>query len=413
VATFVFLNLPARGHINPTLPIVSELATCGHEVHYFTAEEYRRIVEDAGATFHPLPALQRIGSAAASSSEPPGDKQIAMMPFVMAQQSTNVIPELVETIQALKPDCLVYNALSLWGRLIGQILGVPAVAFRPFHGLRRHRSVTAPFASDRLSWLAAAADRELEQLARSFGRIPETLHELISDEEDLTLIFMPREFQAEGQSFDQRFLFVGPSLIETPPERWPFEGADDGNPLRVYVSLGTLRNNDPEFYRRCFSAFDSSAWQVVMSVGEKIDLAALTPIPGNFHVARFVKQSALLSDVDVFVTHGGLNSTMESLYFGVPMVVVPGIGEQRLTAGRVQELGLGVVLQQETLTAEILATTTRNVALDPDIQTRVKAMQSLTRMAGGFKRAAEAIIDFASHTSGASHSDHEQRPYAY
>jgi len=273
--------------------------------------------------------------------------------------------------------------------------------------------VTAPFASDRLSWLAAAADRELEQLARSFGRIPQTLHELISDEEDLTLIFMPREFQAEGQSFDQRFLFVGPSLIETPPERWPFEGADDGNPLRVYVSLGTLRNNDPEFYRRCFSAFDSSAWQVVMSVGEKIDLAALTPIPGNFHVARFVKQSALLSDVDVFVTHGGLNSTMESLYFGVPMVVVPGIGEQRLTAGRVQELGLGVVLQQETLTAEILATTTRNVALDPDIQTRVKAMQSLTRMAGGFKRAAEAIIDFASNTSGASHSDDEQRPYAY
>jgi hypothetical protein len=54
------------------------------------------------------------------------------------------------------------------------------------------------------------------------------------------------------------------------------------------------------------------------------------------------------------------------------------------------------------LTAEILATTTRNVALDPDIQTRAKAMQSLTRMAGGFKRAAEAIIDFASNTSDAA-----------
>jgi UDP:flavonoid glycosyltransferase YjiC (YdhE family) len=63
VATFVFLNLPARGHINPTLPIVNELATGGHGVHYFTAEEYRRIVEAAGATFHLLPALQRIGSA--------------------------------------------------------------------------------------------------------------------------------------------------------------------------------------------------------------------------------------------------------------------------------------------------------------------------------------------------------------
>jgi MGT family glycosyltransferase len=413
MATFVFLNLPARGHINPTLPIVSELATRGHEVHYFTAEEYRRIVESAGAKFHLLAALQRIRTADVSSSEPPGDKQIAMMPFVMAHQSTKVVPELVETIQALKPNCLVYNVLSLWGRLIGQILDVPAVAFRPFHGPRMHRSVMAPFASDRLARLAAAADRELEQLAQSFGRIPRTLHELISDTEDLTLIFMPREFQAEGQSFDQRFLFVGPSLIETPPERWPFEKADDSNPLRVYVSLGTLRNNDPEFYRRCFLAFDSSEWQVAMSVGAQIDLAALTPIPENFHVERFVKQAALLKNVDVFVTHGGLNSTMESLYLGVPMVVVPGIGEQRLTAGRVQELGLGVVLQQETLTAEILATTTRKVALNPDIRTRLRAMQSLTRMAGGFKLAAEAIIDFASNTSSALNSNAEQqrRPY--
>ena len=170
MATFVFLNLPARGHINPTLPIVSELATRGHEVHYFTAEEYRGIVEAAGAKFLLLPALQRSGNAEVSSSEPPGDKQIALMPFVMAHQSTRVVPALVETIQALKPDCLVYNALSLWSRLIGRILGVPAIAFRPFHGRRMHRSVTAPFAGERLVRLAAAADRELEQLARSFAR---------------------------------------------------------------------------------------------------------------------------------------------------------------------------------------------------------------------------------------------------
>jgi UDP:flavonoid glycosyltransferase YjiC (YdhE family) len=92
---------------------------------------------------------------------------------------------------------------------------------------------------------------------------------------------------------------------------------------------------------------------------------------------------------------------MESLYFGVPLVVVPGIREQRLTARRVQELGLGVALQQETLTAEILVRTTASVALDPEIQTRVKAMQSLTHRAGGFQRAAAAIVDFASSTSRA------------
>jgi len=405
VATFVFLNLPARGHINPTLPIVHELVARGNEVHYFNSEEHRRIVEASGARFHLLPALERLGNTEVSSSEPPGDKQIALMPFVMAYQSTKVLPELIEKIKGLKPDCLVYNTLSLWGRLIGQILEVSAVAFRPFHAPRMHRSVTAPFASDRLARLAAGADGELEQLARSFGRSPQTLQELVAHIEELTLIFMPREFQTEGQFFDQRFLFVGPSFIEGPTEPWPFEKPEGSIPLRVYISLGTLRNNDPEFYVTCFSAFDSSQWQVVMSVGEKVDLASLTPIPDNFLVARSVRQTALLSNVDVFVTHGGLNSVMESLYFGVPLVVVPGIREQRLTASRVQELGLGVALQPETLTPEILVTTAKNVALDPEIQTRVKVMQSLTRTAGGFKRAAEAIIDFASSTSDTLNSN--------
>jgi len=59
-----------------------------------------------------------------------------------------------------------------------------------------------------------------------------------------------------------------------------------------------------------------------MSVGDQIDLHALEPVPDNFIVQRSVPQTALLPHVDVFITHGGLNSTMESLYYGVPLVVM-------------------------------------------------------------------------------------------
>ena len=90
---------------------------------------------------------------------------------------------------------------------------------------------------------------------------------------------------------------------------------------------------------------------------------------------------------------------IEGLYFGVPLVVVPGIREQHVTASRVQELGLGSVLQQETLAAEVLAAVTRKVALDPVVDIRVKEMQRLTRATGGFKHAAEAIIEFTAGTS--------------
>jgi MGT family glycosyltransferase len=128
-----------------------------------------------------------------------------------------------------------------------------------------------------------------------------------------------------------------------------------------------------------------------MSVGDRIDVTSLVPFPNNFLVARSVRQTALLPNVDVFVTHGGLNSTMESFYFGVPLVVVPSIREQRLTARRVQELGLGIVLERETLTPGNLCDSVLTVAGDRELGRRVKVMQYLTRTAGGFRRATDAI----------------------
>ena len=87
---------------------------------------------------------------------------------------------------------------------------------------------------------------------------------------------------------------------------------------------------------------------------------------------------------------------MESLYCGVPLVLIPSIKEQRLTAHRVQELGLGITLERKELTSEILRESARAAARHSEMQTRVKAMQQLIHSAGGFRRATDAIVQFAS-----------------
>jgi MGT family glycosyltransferase len=297
---------------------------------------------------------------------------------------------LVDSIKTVKPDCLVYNALHIWARLLKGILGVRAVGLRPYHAPREHQSV----ATAKLADVATAADRELARLAEAFGQAPLTLSALTGGVEELTVVFMPREFQYRGDAFDQRFLFVGPSLRASGPEQGLLTERSVDSQMRIYVSLGTLRNNQPEFYRICLHAFDSGEWQVVMSVGNKIDIGALGPLPENFVVMRNAPQLELLPNVDAFVSHGGLNSTMESLYFGVPLVVVPSIKEQRLTARRVQGMGLGLVLEHGQLTPETLREAVRTVACDQEIRRRVKSMQKLVRSAGGSGRATEAIINF-------------------
>jgi MGT family glycosyltransferase len=399
--TIAFFNLPARGHLSPTLPVVQKLVNCGAKVHYFISEEYREPIELAGSMFHSLPSLNRLGDDSTEHVRAPDDKQIALMPFAMAYQAPQVVPQLVEALRTLRPDCLVYNTLSLWPRLASRILDIPTVGFRPFHGPRTHRSVTAPFSSEGLAKLADATDRGLSFLMSSFGKPPLSVTDLVSQVDDLTLMFLLREFQHEAEAFDERFLFVGPSFMEGEPQSWPFADRTDRGLRRVYVSLGTMRNDDPEFYRACFSAFAPHEWQVVMSVGGQVDLDSLVPVPENFVVERNVQQTAILQHVDVFLTHGGLNSVMESLTFGVPMVVVPSIREQQLTASRVQDLGCGVELDRGSVTAASLLQYASAIIDDAAIKSRLRVLQERISAAGGYKQAASAILEYVRNVYGA------------
>jgi MGT family glycosyltransferase len=87
-----------------------------------------------------------------------------------------------------------------------------------------------------------------------------------------------------------------------------------------------------------------------------------------------------------------MNSTMESLRFGVPLVVVPQMWEQEMNGRRVQELGLGLALDRDTVTGESLRAAVEQVVHDSGVHTRLQSMQDEIRRAGGYQRAAEAIM---------------------
>ncbi len=69
----------------------------------------------------------------------------------------------------------------------------------------------------------------------------------------------------------------------------------------------------------------------------------------NVRVERYVDQIRVLRDASVFVTHHGMNSTHEAIYYGVPMISYPFIWDQPGIAARCQELGLAVPLAPEPL----------------------------------------------------------------
>jgi MGT family glycosyltransferase len=235
------------------------------------------------------------------------------------------------------------------------------------------------------------------QLLREHGResLPGVLFPCVGD---LNVVFTSRALQPDTSFIDERFRFVGPSI--DPDTRaqddFPFERLD-GNPI-TYISLGTI-HSDPiaqhDFYERAFEAFAAHQGQFILSAGRDTEVSSLPDAPPNFIVRKSVPQLELLKHVDVFVTHGGMNSLHESLYFGVPLVIVPQQMEQFANALQMKRTGAGIVIGDTPpygrVTARELRAAVDQVLADPSYKQRAHTIGQSLRNAGGYSRAVDEI----------------------
>lgn len=431
MATHVFLNVPGHGHVNPTLPVAQELVRRGERVIYYQTEGFRAAVEATGAIFRGYES--QIGRGQPPANLTSGSMPSTPLPLRMVDESAEVLPQVIERIRADQPDYILYDTLCLWGKLATRALHVPSILLCPSYapssqfnpskmmglgGSKNSPTSDGNAASEKTNSFANAGggsagangpvmdlsavfaafrqlDGRLADLCRAHGVEPFQAQEMFLGSEALNIVFIPKEFQPGGETFDeQRFVFVGPSIqprLDT--SNFPFDQLSGRTTL--YISLGTVFNNQATFYNMCFAAFKDEPWQVVLSTGRRIDPTTLGPSPANFLVRPQVPQLEVLQHASLFVTHCGMNSTMESLYYGVPMVGVPQMPEQLMTARRIQELGLGTMLDQQTLTVERLHTTVKSALDSANYRAKAQAMQQQVRNAGGYQRAVDAIMSFA------------------
>jgi MGT family glycosyltransferase len=209
---------------------------------------------------------------------------------------------------------------------------------------------------------------------------------------DLNILYTIRELQPPTPVIDESFRFVGPSLA--PRAQETTMPLPEGRV--VYISLGTLHTSNVHFFETCFEAFANEAGTFVLSAGAQAE--HLTP-PANFVVRSTLPQLELLQRADLFITHAGINSLHESLYFGVPMVMVPQQMEQMMNARIAQTHGLGIVLGDsppygQHITAAMLRGAAETVLRDPQYREATQRMQRLLQATDGTTAAVDAILAF-------------------
>ena len=138
-----------------------------------------------------------------------------------------------------------------------------------------------------------------------------------------------------------------------------------------------------------------------LSIGSNVSGESVGAAPPNFVVQRHVPQLAVLQRTTAFVTHGGMNSVSESLYYGVPVVVIPQMNEQVIVGRRVEELGAGLYVAKKDMTAERLRESVRRLLDEDRFRRQAVVVGESFQTAGGVARAAEAILAFTRTRAGA------------
>ncbi|MFK4085435.1 macrolide family glycosyltransferase [Kribbella sp. NPDC020789] len=381
-----FLTIPAAGHLNPTLPLVAELVRRGHRVSYATGPAYRSAVETAGATMVELDWVPRPVKVS------PGGQTTADLGAMLTgwiRVSRPLMPRIEEWLRADPPDLLCYDMLTFIGPMMADRLGLREAATVANLATNEHFDLTSSLVPADFDPAHPAFQEFLAERAAFAAEFGVPLGKVAASGAvaPLNLVFIPREFQIAGETFDERFHFVGPAIgARVPTAGW--EPPADGSPL-LFISLGTAVNDRPDFFAACTKAFAGTGWQVAMAIGDQVDLASLGEIPPNFDVRPYFPQPEVLAHAAAFLTHAGMNSVMESLLHEVPMATYPQTPEQQANARQVTTLNLG--RQLSDLSPEALRAVIASITTAPEIRPALAAMRANIRSAGGPVRAADAI----------------------
>ena len=386
-----FFCIPAHGHTNPMIPVAAELVSRGNTVKFYSFNEFKSKIENSGAEFIScdtyLPKLTK--------KEETELKNVSVTEMTIQGIRTTLAMDtfLHNEFLSFKPDVVYTDSVCFWGKLNTWKYGVPMVVSTStfaFNQMSSQYMKNSPKELADMIFGLPKISKELKKLEPYGYHVRSALSLVQSDNNTDSIVYTSRHFQPYAESFSKHYAFVGPSVFS--------KDEPDKEKLRplVYISLGTVINDRPDFYSRCIEALKDQDADILISCGNVIDIGALGVLPDNVKVYPYVDQPDILSRADVFITHCGMNSVSESLYMATPLVLYPQTSEQRAVARRTIEIGAGLMLTDDSVQG--IRSAVQEVLNNASYSTAAKACSEDFRSCIGTAGAAE-FIENAPHLS--------------
>jgi len=402
---------PVSGHVNPFLALAHELQERGHRVTFFQIPDVEAEVRAEGIGFcsigtqdHPAGSLQKSLRQLGSLS---GLNALRFTVQAIRQTTEAICRDAPGAVQAAQVDVLLVDQTEPGGGSVAEHLGLPFVTVCNALALNSEPSVPPPFTpwAYRDDWWGRTRNRLGNAVSDYFlapvrdtiagyrrrWRLPahRNAEETFSSLAQISQ--QPREFDFPRRSLPDCFHYVGP--LRGPrlrPIEFPWEWLD-GRAL-IYASLGTLQNKNPNIFH-CFA--DACRGLNVQMVIAGAGRESLGDLPKNVLAVSYAPQLELLQRATLTLTHGGLNTVLDSLACGVPLLVVPITYEQPAIAQRVRWVGAGDSIPFSGVHSSLVRARIDAVLGDPAYAHAAGRMAGCIRDAGGVKRAGDLIEKIA------------------
>lgn len=407
---FGILCPTASGHINSILPLGKELQKRGHRVTCFLTLDGEEAVKASGLEFQAIaPDRYPKGTSRRNLAEIgqlTGLAAVRRTVQLVADGTETAFQYLPDEFRRLGIDAVIADQLSAAAGTIAEKLEIPFVSFCSALVLNRDPKIP-PFMTtwnynpsfigvfrDRLGYklldsLTRPLNETIDRYRRQWGLTPYTsINQRYSPLAQISQ--QPAEFEFPRQNLPPHFHFTGPLHYSATTRKeipFPYEKLT-GQPL-IYASMGTVQNRIRSIFDTIAGACADLPVQLVLSLGNSE--RSPEELPGSPIVVPYAPQLELLRRASLTITHAGLNTTLESLANGVPMVAIPITNDQPGVSSRIRWTGTGEAIPLSRLTVPRLREAIERVLSRESYRENAGRLQTAIQKSGGVTLAADIV----------------------
>ena len=209
MAKIVFFCIPAFGHTNPTLQVVKELISQGHQVIYYSYNLLKEKIENTGAKFISCDDYDMEQKLSKEDTSKLGS-DLAFSTKILVDTTLALDEKVCAEIKEIQPDCIVADSMAIWGKFIALKLGIPFVSSTTTFAFNQHSAkIMKQSFSQVVNMILSMGkiQKEIIRLQNKGYPVNNVLDIIQNDENTNTIVYTSPEFQPESKTFSDKYEF--------------------------------------------------------------------------------------------------------------------------------------------------------------------------------------------------------------